>query len=492
MTFNSLQFAAFFAVVLAVYFRFRTVRGQNLLVIVAGSVFYAFFDWRFLFLLYFSVLVDFFVGRALGATEEKRRRRRLVAISLVAQLGILAAFKYYDFFVDSAADFLGQLGWEVSPPLLEVLLPVGISFYTFQTLAYILTIHRGRLQPETDIVNFAAFVMWFPQMVAGPIEQPKHLLAQIQQRRERPDGQLIESGLGLIVQGLVKKVVIADSVARVVNTVYSQPGRTSAPMLVVASVGFAVQVYGDFSGYSDIARGTSRLLGVELRRNFEQPFLARDMQELWKRWHTSLGWWFTEFVGVPLNKLRKGVAWQAFVTLVIFALIGLWHGPSWNFVIWGSLNGLLVAWWQRRPAPKDQDPEQVRLVEAPRVLLTFGLFVLGAVFFRAASFGDAITVLGRIATLQGTDVVIADALVVAVMTTLVFALDLAERRRRVKALEGRMRTALGGVSKPYEAVTEGLTATLAPRYAGAIVGLAIAGLIIYSGATPVPFIYFQF
>lgn len=492
MTFNSLVFFAFFAVVLLLYFRLG-VRGQNRLAIVAGSVFYGAFDWRFLGLLYLSAVVDYTVGRHLETTENESRRKRLVAISLATQLGILAFFKYVGFFVDSAAGFIHSLGFTADIPTLNILLPVGISFYTFQTLAYVITVYRRQMPAERDFVTFGSFVSWFPQLVAGPIERPQSLLPQLRVRRDLPDAPVLESGGWLIFQGLVKKVMIADAVAPAVNRVFANPELFGWPALVLATVGFAVQVYGDFSGYSDCARGVSRILGVELRRNFEQPFLSRNMQEFWQRWHTSLGWWFLEFVGRPLGKVRRGARWSAFTTLVIFALIGLWHGPAWTFVFWGVLNGVCVVIWRRRPIPKNQDRDRVRWSESPRILMTFAIFCAGGIFFRAGSFADAFTVLRRVLTLRGGLGPGAEGALIPLMTLVVIGLDVWERRRRIEAIEARgQRPALGGVATPEEAAAESLIAPLGAISAGALVGLALVAVVVFSGSVPTPFVYFQF
>jgi D-alanyl-lipoteichoic acid acyltransferase DltB (MBOAT superfamily) len=493
MTFNSLQFAAFFVVVLALYHRLGR-DGQNRLIVVAGSVFYAAFDWRFLGLLYLSIAVDFIVGRALEGTEDQGRRKRLLATSLVAQLGILAVFKYFDFFSTSAGDFLDKLGLSVDPPLLEVLLPVGISFYTFQTLAYVFAVYRRQLDAERDLMTFAAFVAWFPQMVAGPIERATSLLPQIRVRRQWPERAVVESACVLILRGLFKKVVIADGVAAYVNTVYDSPDGYAWTAHVLATVGFAVQVYGDFSGYSDIARGTSRLLGVELRWNFEQPFLSRNMQEFWQRWHTSLGWWFTEFVGRALGG-TGGSRWRAaFNVLVIFALIGLWHGPAWTFVAWGLYNGVLVVLWRNLPTPPRQHPMKLRFADIPRIVRTFALFCLGVIFFRAASFADAGTILSGIASRDGgVRPNPPGGELVLVMLVLVLALDISERRRRIAAIEAtRTPARLGVTATPGEAALESPLAGLSAPAAGALVGAMTAAIIVFSGGAPTPFIYFQF
>lgn len=493
MTFNSLQFAALLAVVLLIYYRVD-VRGQNLVIFLGATVMYGAFDWRFLGLLYLSTIVDYLVGRGIEDAQAPARRRLLLVGSLTVQLGILAVFKYFNFFADSFAELLGAIGLPATPTTLEVVLPVGISFYTFQTLAYVFTVYRGQIKAERDLVNFAAFVSWFPQLVAGPIERPTSLLPQIQRRRVRPDLPMTESAVVLILQGLFKKVVIADGVAGFVNGVYGAPANFGWFTLSTATIGFAIQVYGDFSGYSDIARGVSRLLGVELRRNFEEPFLSRNMGEFWQRWHTSLGWWFTEFVGRPLGGASRGRVRAVVNVLVIFTLIGLWHGAAWTFVVWGALNGVFVAISRFLPMPAHRHPMAVRPRDTVSVVLTFLLFCLGAIFFRSRSIDQAFTVIERIASFA-PDVrpVPGGGWFVLVAAIAVLVLDLWARRRRIRAIETtRVRARLGTIASPPEAVVESLAGELRPAAAGVLVGAMVLGLIIFSGGAPTPFIYFQF
>lgn len=492
MTFNSLTFAAFFVVVLLINHRLGRV-GQNRLMILAGSVFYGFFDVRFLGLLWLSILVDFWIGRALGTTEDAGRRRALFGASLVIQLGILGLFKYFNFFTDSVEKVLGGFGLDADFVTINVLVPVGISFYTFQSLAYVRAVYKRQFEAERDLVTFAAFVSWFPQMAAGPIERVTSILPQIQRRRERPEGPVIESGLVLILQGLFKKVVLADGVAIYVTTVYAEPENYSFIALILATAGFAVQVYGDFSGYTDMARGVSRLLGVELRRNFEQPFLSRDIREFWLRWHTSLSWWFLEFVGGPMNAKRQGRLWSAFVVVVMFSLIGLWHGAAWTFVLWGVFNGILVAIWRQVPTNQRRHPMRVKARDMPAMTVTFAIFCIGAVMFRAATVGDAFVVIERIFTLQGGASGPKSILLVPTMLLLLLGIDVLERRQRVKAIEIlRVRASLGSVASPPEAVVESLSRSVGPVVFGAMAAFAVVMIVVFSGGAPTPFVYFQF
>lgn len=491
MTFNSLAFAAFFIVVLAVNHRLGR-DGQNRLMIVAGSFFYGLFDVRFLGLLWISILVDYFIGRAIAGSDDRSIRKRLFATSLVVQLGILGVFKYLDFFTQSVEDVLGGLGFEASFFTLNVLVPVGISFYTFQSLAYVRAVYKGEVEAEQDLVTFAAFVSWFPQMAAGPIERVTSILPQIQRRRRWPEGAVVESGVVLILQGLFKKVVLADGVAAYVSTIYGNPDEYAWSTLVLGTVGFAVQVYGDFSGYTDMARGVSRLLGVELRRNFEQPFLSRNIQEFWQRWHTGLSWWFVEFVGAPLTAKLKG-RWSGFVVLVVFTLIGAWHGASWPFVAWGFFNGVLVAIWRRIPASPRRHPMKVALRETPAIAFTFGLFCLGVILFRSETFDDAATVFERIVTMQTGASGPNSVLLVPTMLAMLFVIDLLERRQRVRAIELlRVRASLGSVASHPEAVVESLSRSTGPVRFGAMCAVAVVLIVVFSGGAPTPFVYFQF
>ncbi|CAN5671051.1 MBOAT family protein [soil metagenome] len=492
MSFNSLQYFALFGAVLVVYFQLRA-KGQNRLMVLASAVFYGAFDWRFLLLLYTSTLIDYTVARRIDATDAPRTRKAWLAVSIVSQLGILGFFKYVDFFSDSLSGLFGYVGWEADPFTLNVVLPVGISFYTFQTLAYVLSVYRRQLPAERNLVTFAAFVSWFPQLVAGPIERAPQLLPQIKRRRDAPDLPTVESGVMLIVQGLFKKVVIADSLAGYVTAVYADPASHGWTALVLATVGFAVQVYGDFSGYTDIARGSSRLLGVELRRNFEQPFLSRDIREFWQRWHTSLGGWFVENVAQPLGGNRKGPRRAAINVLIVFTLIGLWHGAAWTFVLWGALNGVLVVIWRWAPTSKRRHPMRLRLADLPGIAFTFGLFSLGVVLFRAASLGDAGDVFSGILTMQAGQAPVEPGQLVPIMLAAVFFIDVTERRRRVAAIETvRAGVNLGGLANQAEAVIEAPAVRLGALPAGVTIGLMAAAVMVFSGGAPTPFIYFQF
>ena len=303
MTFNSLQYALFLPIVLLVYWQLKR-RAQNVLLLIASYLFYGAFDWRFLGLLMISTGTDFVVGRLLEVTEDPRRRKRIFFISLAVNLGILGFFKYFNFFTADGARFLDQLGLNLSPPVLRVLLPVGISFYTFHGMSYTFDVYRRHIEPTHSLLNFAVFVAFFPQLVAGPIGRAHLQLPQFERDREKPDRQQVRRSVLLILIGLFKKVAIADMLSPYVNNAFSAPGVTSWLGLLVGVWAFAFQIYGDFAGYSDIARGSAFLLGIDLPVNFNQPYLSRSVTEFWRRWHISLSTWLRDYLYIPLGGNR--------------------------------------------------------------------------------------------------------------------------------------------------------------------------------------------
>jgi D-alanyl-lipoteichoic acid acyltransferase DltB (MBOAT superfamily) len=433
------------------------------------------------------------VSNVVEQSSSRAARRGLLVAAVVGHIGLLALFKYYDFFLDEAHSVLAKLGVHHTFGALGLVLPVGISFYTFQALGYVISVYRRDLPAERDLLTFAVFLAWFPLTVAGPIERGSTLLPQLRRRREAPDAEGIGSALVLILTGLFKKVVIADGVARYVNTVYAAPAGYRWSSLATATIGFAIQVYGDFSGYTDMARGSSRLLGVELRRNFEQPYLSRDIRELWTRWHTSLSSWFVDFVGRPIGAVGRGPRRAAVAVLVIFALIGLWHGPAGHYVVWGALNGALVVIWRLWiPAPAGRHPMRVRLREAPAIAATFLLFCLGVVFFRSDDVATAMTVLGHLLSFHAGQTGPSGGAFVAVALLLTLAIDLDDRARRIRTIEGlRIRAALGAVPRRDEAVDESGVTRWTLLRSLAVAGMVL-GVVVFSGGAPTPFIYRQF
>jgi len=398
MLFNSLEFVIFLPVVFFLYWSLGH-RKQNVFLVLASYVFYGWWDWRFLGLIVVSSLVDFFAGLAMGRTGDSRRRRWLLYASLGSNLGLLGFFKYYGFFVDSFAQLLEQAGLHANVPTLKIILPVGISFYTFQTMSYTIDVYRKRLEPTGDIVAFMAFVSFFPQLVAGPIERARCLLGQFDHPRVF-DIEGAKDGCRQMLWGLFKKVVVADGLAAHINAAYGNPD-AGGTQLAFATLFFAAQIYCDFSGYSDIALGCARLLGFRLMRNFAYPYFATSIGDFWQRWHISLSSWFRDYVYIPLGGSRVSDFKRLRNLVITFTVSGLWHGANWTFVLWGFLHSLYyipeVLLRGRVPEPQSQWLRSV--LTAAKMFVTFTAVVLAWVFFRADSVGHAFVVLGRISAI---------------------------------------------------------------------------------------------
>lgn len=399
MLFNSIDFGLFLPLIFVLYWTIfgKNLRLQNGFLLAASMVFYGWWDWRYLGLVFFNAAIDFVVGKRLGREEKPRSRKLLLAISVVANLGMLAFFKYFDFFIVSFNEAFTLFGEPLNMRTLGIILPVGISFYTFQTMSYTIDVYRKQLTPAHDPISFAAYVLFFPQLVAGPIERATRFLPQFLKPRVF-DIVKARDGVRQILWGLFKKVVIADNCAEYVNVVFSDPSMYSGASLALGTLFFAFQIYGDFSGYSDIAIGSGRLLGFDLMRNFNYPYFSRDVAEFWKRWHISLSTWFRDYLYIPLGGSRGG-KWKFMRnSLIVFAVSGFWHGASWNFIIWGVLNGLyflpLAMWGDRKKNSKEIAPGRwlPKLVEFRGMLTTFGLICLAWVAFRANTLEDTVTV----------------------------------------------------------------------------------------------------
>lgn len=404
MIFNSLEFAIFLPVVFILYWlvlgRMRTA--QNGFLVLASYVFYGWWDWRFLFLIFASSLVDYVVGLCLGKAAEGQKKQRgfLLGTSLVVNLGLLGVFKYYNFFAESLAEAVTFFGHQPDIATLSWILPVGISFYTFQTLSYSIDVYRKNMEPVRDPVAFFAYVSFFPQLVAGPIERASHLVPQFMRPREFSYGQATD-GLRQILWGLFKKMVIADNCAVLVNQIFASPESYPGSVLALGAVLFAFQIYGDFSGYSDIAIGTARLFGFDIMRNFAYPYFSRDIAEFWRRWHISLSSWFKDYVYIPLGGSRCS-GWKIQRNVwIIFLVSGFWHGANWTFIAWGALHALffLPLLMSAKNRTHTHDIAEGRLLPSMRetlqMLTTFSLVCMAWVFFRADSLGDAMAYLWR-------------------------------------------------------------------------------------------------
>jgi alginate O-acetyltransferase complex protein AlgI len=397
MLFNSLDFAIFLPIVFILYwFVFqKDLKLQNLLIVAASYLFYGWWDWRFLSLILFSTLVDYTIGVQLLKQEKPKSRKLLLWISILVNLGFLGVFKYYDFFLDNFIAAFSFFGTTLNVNSLNIILPVGISFYTFQTLSYTIDVYKRKLEPTKDFVAFAAFVSFFPQLVAGPIERATNLLPQFYKNREFSRANAVD-GLRQILWGLFKKVVIADNAAEIANMVFNNSADYSGSTLLLGAIFFTFQIYGDFSGYSDIAIGTSRLFGFNLSQNFAFPYFSRDIAEFWRRWHISLSTWFRDYLYIPLGGSRGGTWMRVRNTFVIFIVSGFWHGSNWTFIIWGLLNAVyfLPLLLLKRNRVHTNVVAEGKYLPTIReffgMTTTFGLTILAWIFFRANSVSHAL------------------------------------------------------------------------------------------------------
>lgn len=405
MFFNSVAFAVFLPIVFFLYwFVFnKTKSTQNALLIIASYYFYSCWDWRFLFLLVFSTFLDYFTGIQIEKSNSEKSRKFWFWLSIVVNLGFLGIFKYYNFFAASFSELLNSVGLQSSPILLNVILPVGISFYTFHGLSYVIDIYYKRIKAEYNFVDYSLFVSYFPLLVAGPIERATHLLPQVKVKREF-DFEKAREGIYQIVWGLVKKVVIADTCATYANAIFDNYTSMNAASLILGAIYFAFQIYGDFSGYSDIALGVSKLFGLDLLRNFNYPYFSRDIAEFWRRWHISLSSWFRDYLYIPLGGSKGGIWMKIRNTFIIFVVSGFWHGANWTYLAWGFINAvyflpLLLSNSNRNNMDAIRlqfNFDSVKVIMS--ILYTFSLTCIAWVFFRAKTISDAILYLKRIIT----------------------------------------------------------------------------------------------
>ncbi|MFT4698462.1 MAG: alginate O-acetyltransferase complex protein AlgI [Flavobacteriaceae bacterium] len=392
MLFNSIDFAIFLPTIFILYWFVtnKNLKLQNLLILISSYIFYGWWDWRFLSLIIFSTIIDYLIGVSLSKQENQTKRKMLLWTSILVNLGFLGFFKYYNFFLDNFITAFSFFGTEINANSLNIILPVGISFYTFQTLSYSIDIYKRKLEPTKDFIAFSAFVSFFPQLVAGPIERANNLLPQFNKKRIFDNKKAID-GLHLILWGLFKKIVIADSCAIYVNEIFSKYETMNSLTLTLGAIYFAFQIYCDFSGYSDIAIGTSKLFGIDLMRNFNFPYFARSIAEFWRRWHISLSTWFRDYLYIPIGG-SHGSKWnQIRNVFIIFIVSGFWHGANWTFIVWGALNALyflpiLLTKKNRKNLDTVAQGKHLPTVkEFFQMLFTFGLTVFAWIFFRADS-----------------------------------------------------------------------------------------------------------
>ncbi len=475
MLFNSGTFLQFFAAFILLYYCVRhSLAARNVLIVAASYLFYGWWDYRFLSLLFLSSLLDFGVGLGLERLTLPRQRKLLLNLSIVANLTILGFFKYYDFFAESLAGLLGKLGWPVPLPTLHIILPVGISFYTFQSMSYAIDVYRRTMKPTRNLVEFLAYVSFFPQLVAGPIERGEHLLPQFGVSRQITRSML-EEGAWLCLWGMFKKVVLADNFAPLVEMVYehSHPG---GPLVVLATIAFGLQIYCDFSGYSDIARGTARILGFDIMVNFNLPYLATNLREFWARWHISLSTWLRDYLYVSLGGNRSTPA-RTYRNLFLTMLLGgLWHGAAWNFVAWGVWQGLgLVGhrlWMARSKSPRRPKalPDRSRAFSWSGWVMTMGFVFYGWLLFRAGSWKQVLALSEQLGQLT---IPAWAASYVYYLATFAAPLVLME------TWQYRARDLLVALKRPLWSRS-------------ILQGILLIGIVVFWEKQKVPFIYFQF
>ncbi len=401
MLFNSVDFAIFFFIVFTIYWLVsKKLKLRNLLILASSYFFYGWWDWRFLFLIVFSSFVDYSVGRLMNRVESKKSKKLLLFFSICINLGLLFYFKYTNFFIESFVSAFTLFGRSIEVSTLNIILPVGISFYTFQTLSYTIDIYRNKIEPTNDALSFFAFVSFFPQLVAGPIERASHLLPQFH-KVHKFNYEAAKSGLLLIAFGLFKKLVIADRAAMIVNRVYDNPHNFEGVEIILATLLFAFQIYCDFSGYTDIAIGSARMMGFDLMKNFRSPYFSKSITEFWHRWHISLSTWFRDYVYIPLGGSRKG-KYRTYLNLfIVFLVSGLWHGAAINFVIWGALHGTIIVFEKMTKIKRQTFYKRVGLDVknfSNGLLFSFVTFLIVCfawIFFRANTFQDAQTLIGQ-------------------------------------------------------------------------------------------------
>jgi alginate O-acetyltransferase complex protein AlgI len=491
MLFNSFIFFMFLALVFGTYLILRNGRARAVLLLLASYVFYGYWDWRFTILLAISTLTDFSVGLALEKAEDRKRRKRWLLVSCLVNLGILGVFKYFNFFLDSARSLVGAIGFAPSSLHLRLILPVGISFYTFKTLSYSIDVYRRKIKPAHSLIDYGLFVAFFPNLVAGPIERAGHLLPQLGNLKA-PSGRHLREGLVLITQGLFKKVLIGDAAARIVNNIFGRPDLYRSPELLAALVLFSIQVYADFAGYSDIACGVARLFGVELVKNFNQPYLSRSFSEFWRRWHISLSTWIWDYIFNPLMSavLRRISKWHLkdvrlemrvaypVSAVATMLLCGLWHGAGITFLIWGGLHGLFLSFERLFVYRSKAIPMRPRIRGMPGALAaavkwgsTQLLVIFAWLFFRSKDLGQVGYFLTHIFRWQSSELAGHFLMIVLAFGAMVLAADLTEY------LTGNELWLL----KLRPAMTAGICAAV----------WLVVGLYLMTNQ-PMPFLYFQF
>lgn len=478
MLFNSIDFVIFLPTVFILYWFVvgKNLQLQNFLIVAASYLFYGWWDWRFLALILFSTLVDYLVGVGLSNSENPIKRKTLLWVSISINLGFLGFFKYYNFFLDNFTTAFSFFGKEINANSLNIILPVGISFYTFQTLSYSIDVYKKKLKPTKDFIAFSAFVSFFPQLVAGPIERATHLLPQFYTKRTFDFDNAVD-GMRQILWGLFNKIVIADNCAEYANLIFNNSAEQSGSTLVLGALFFTFQIYGDFSGYSDIAIGTSRLFGFDLMRNFNFPYFSRDIAEFWRRWHISLSTWFRDYLYIPLGGSKGGTWMKVRNTFIIFLVSGFWHGANWTFIIWGFLNALYIM-----PSiifntnRNNLDTVAIGKIvpsmkEISQILVTFTLTVFAWIFFRANNVEHAVNYISGIFT-KSLFSIPSERPVILILIVIIFVL--------IEWLGREHQFAIANINNKL------------PREIRWVFYYAVIFMIFYFSGTEQQFIYFQF
>jgi alginate O-acetyltransferase complex protein AlgI len=483
MLFNSIDFAIFLPVVFLLYWSLGgyNLRIQNLLIVGASAVFYGWWDWRFLFLILFSAVVDYSVGIGLANQDNPSRRKFLLWASIAVNLSLLGFFKYFNFFLETFVGAFSFFGAEIRLSTLHIILPVGISFYTFQSLSYIIDVYKKKLEPTRNFIEYSAFVSFFPQLVAGPIMRATDLLPQIQNKRVF-DHSKAADGLRQILWGLFKKIVIADNCAEHANTIFNNWHDQTGGALLLGVFFFAFQIYGDFSGYSDIAIGTARLFGINLMRNFAFPYFSRDIGEFWRRWHISLSSWLRDYVYYPLGGMYGGALKKVRNIFILFLVSGLWHGANWTFIAWGAINAIyfmpliLSKTYRANPNIVAKGKALPAFRDVLGMLATFSLACFAWIFFRAQSMGQAMDIVGTICS-------------ASVFTLPEFAV-LKQFLITVLLVFGFIVVEWIGREQQYAIAVLGAGLNRPLRWA--LYSLVVFAILMYMQSKETPFIYFQF
>lgn len=394
MLFNSFEFLLFFPIVYVTYWLLNyDLRKQNVLLLISSYIFYAWWDWRFLSLIIISSFIDFKAGSKIFTSKTKKQRKNWLLVSLIANLGLLSIFKYYNFFAESFSDLMNIFGWQPNDLTLNIILPVGISFYTFQTLSYTIDIYRKQFKPTNNVVSFFTYIAFFPQLVAGPIERASNLIPQIEKKRVFRK-EWFNEGIIQILVGLFRKIVIADSIGPYVDTIYGDVGLYNSTTIILATFLYAFQIYYDFAGYSDIAIGTAKLLGFRFNQNFNLPYFSKSLTEFWRKWHMSLSFWLRDYLYISLGGNRKGITITYRNLMLTMLLGGLWHGASWSFIIWGGIHGAVLS--IEKYLKSSTHTAKLKVFGFLGYPITFAIVLFSWIFFRAQSLNSATLAIKKI------------------------------------------------------------------------------------------------